>query len=56
MWTIIHVIGAFFIVESPYYLLKKNEDEKAAGVLKILRSNGTDTAKELAAIKVDYFF
>lgn len=56
VWTIIHAIGTFFIIESPYYLLNKNDDEKAASVLKKLRSTGTDTAQELVALKVYNIF
>lgn len=53
VWAIIHIIGVFFIPESPYYLLSKNADELATMALMRLRDTAsTDTARELSVLKV----
>lgn len=52
IWAVIHLLGLFFIPESPHFLLKKNKDDKAASALARIRDNPEEAAQELAKIKV----
>lgn len=52
MWCVIHLIGVCFVPESPYYLMSKNEDNKANASLKKLRGGAeVDVTQELNVIK-----
>lgn len=51
VWVVLHLLGTLCIPESPYYLMEKNNYERAAASLQTLRDSA-NTTEELAAIKV----
>lgn len=51
LWVLLHLAGALCIPESPYYLISKNDPDRAAASLKTLRDS-SDTTDELNTIKV----
>lgn len=51
IWPVIHVIGVFFIPESPYVHLKNNKTEEATASITKLRDDNTVT-QELSVIQV----
>lgn len=53
LWTVVHAVGVFFIPESPYFFIRRNENDKAImSLIKLRGKNTEDISRELTILKV----
>lgn len=53
LWTIVHAVGVFFIPESPYFFIRKNDDDNAiVSLIKLRGENIEEVNRQLTILKV----